>query len=190
MPITISLRVRDKTEEEIKKFVNECIGAGFSGILIVMGDPARNGMPDSGQIPSKTVKKLRRDNLDSKIDLYLSVPNNPDFKKMRKKMDSKPKGFMTQVVQSVEQVKNLTDNLDDFLIIPIVLFPSAKNEKPAKFLGLNLNEYAGNFGEFVNRVQKITGDVLITSPNDSDGLKKFLEKTRGQNIPHRDDGPQ
>ena len=39
IPITVSLRVRDKTEKEIIKFVDTCVSIGFTGILILMGDP-------------------------------------------------------------------------------------------------------------------------------------------------------
>ena len=39
LPITVSLRVRDKSEKEITEFVDNCITIGFSGILILMGDP-------------------------------------------------------------------------------------------------------------------------------------------------------
>ena len=97
LPITVSLRVRDKSEGEISEFVDNCIDIGFSGILILMGDPSQTGKADSGQIPSLTVKKLREKNVDSKIDLYLSVSNKPNFSKLGKKTDAKPKGFMTQV---------------------------------------------------------------------------------------------
>ncbi len=83
---------------------------------------------------------------------------------------------MTQVVQNIEQAQNLSDNLKGFSIIPIILFPSEKNEKSAKFLNLDLASYSQTFDEFVKRVHEITGDVLITSPNDFNGLNKFLEK--------------
>jgi homocysteine S-methyltransferase len=75
MEITVSLRVRDKTEKEISEFAHDCISIGFSGILILMGDPSQTGKIDSGQIPSLTVKRLRAQGIDSKIDLYLSVSN-------------------------------------------------------------------------------------------------------------------
>ena len=39
LPITVSLRVRDKTEKEIIKFVDTCVSIGFTGILVLMGDP-------------------------------------------------------------------------------------------------------------------------------------------------------
>lgn len=176
LPITVSLRVRDKTKEEILEFVEKYITEGFSGILILMGDPSQTGEKDSGQIPSTTIQNLREQGIESKIDLYLSISNKPDFTKIEKKIKAKPKGFMTQVVQNTEQAKNLSDNLKGFSIIPIILFPSEKNEKSAKFLNLDLASYSQTFDEFVKRVHEITGDVLITSPNDFNGLNKFLEK--------------
>jgi len=176
LPITVSLRVRDKTEKEILEFVEKCITIGFSGILILMGDPSQTGKEDSGQIPSAVINNLRKQGVDSKIDLYLSISNKPNFTKIGKKIQAKPKGFMTQVVQNIEQVQNLSDNLKGFKIIPIILFPSEKNEKSAKFLNLDLASYSQTFDEFVKRVHEITEDVLITSPNDFKGLNEFLEK--------------
>ena len=177
IPITASLRVRDKNEKEISEFVEHCISIGFSGILVLMGDPSHTGNPDSGQIPSTVVKRLREQGIDSKIDLYLSISNKPDFSKISKKLKANPKGFMTQVVQSIEQVKNLSDNLKGFSVIPIILFPSEKNEKSAKFLNLELTSFSQEFEEFVKKAHEITGDVLITSPSDFNGLNEFLEKS-------------
>ncbi len=176
LPITASLRVRDKSEEEIFEFVQKCIEIGFAGILILMGDPSQTGKSDSGQIPSLTVKKLKEKNVDSKIDLYLSVSNKPNFSKLVKKTNAKPKGFMTQVIQNVEQVQALADNLKEFSVIPIILFPSQKNEKSAKFLGLDLKSYSKEFEELLKKSHEITGDVLLTSPNDFTGLNEFLTK--------------
>ncbi|AJM92059.1 methylenetetrahydrofolate reductase [Nitrosopumilus piranensis] len=176
LPITVSLRVRDKTEEEISDFVEKCIDIGFSGILILMGDPSQTGKKDSGQIPSLTVKKLRERNIDSKIDLYLSVPNKPNFSKLEKKFDAKPKGFMTQVVQNVQQVQELSNKLKGFAVIPIILFPSQKNEKSAAFLNLDLESYSQEFEELLKKAHEITGDILITSPNDFSGLNEFLNE--------------
>ncbi|MBS1268373.1 MAG: hypothetical protein MAG458_01102 [Nitrosopumilus sp.] len=176
-PITVSLRVRDKTEKEICSFVEECIKIGFSGILILMGDPSQTGKEDTGQIPSQVVQELRKRGIDSKIDLYLSISNKPNFSKIEKKLQAKPKGFMTQVIQNIEQAQNLSDNLEGFTIIPIILFPSGKNEKSAKFLQLDLTSYSQTFEEFVKKIHSVTGDVLITSPNDFNGLSEFLEKS-------------
>ena len=176
LPITVSLRVRDKSEEEISEFVENCISIGFSGILILMGDPSQTGKIDSGQIPSSTVRRLREQGTDTKIDLYLSISNNPNFAKIEKKLNAKPKGFMTQVIQNIKQVQNLSENLKGFSMIPIMLYPSPKNEKSAKFLDLDLATYSKEFEELLEKTHKITGDVLITSPNDFTGLDEFLEK--------------
>ena len=176
LPITVSLRVRDKSEKEISDFVDECISIGFTGVLVLMGDPPQDGTPDSGQVPSAVVSRLREQGVDSKIDLYLSISNKPNFEKIGKKIDAKPKGFITQVIQSVEQVQNLADNLKQFSLIPIILYPSQKNEKSAKFLNLDLESYSQEFEDFVKKVHEITGDVLLTSPSDFTSLNEFLEK--------------
>ncbi|AFS83215.1 5,10-methenyltetrahydrofolate synthetase [Candidatus Nitrosopumilus sediminis] len=176
LPITVSLRVRDKSEVEISEFVDECISIGFSGILVLMGDPSQIGKADSGQIPSLTVKRLREQGVDSKIDLYLSISNKPNYSKIGKKLDAKPKGFMTQVIQNIEQVKELSENLKGFSVIPILLYPSSKNEKSAKFLNLDLASYNNGFEKLLKDTQEITGDVLLTSPSDFNGLNEFLEK--------------
>jgi len=178
LPITVSLRVRDKTEEEVLEFAENCVEVGFSGILVLMGDPSQTGKQDSGLIPSTVIGKLREKGFDSKIDLYLSMSNKPDFSKIGKKIEARPKGFMTQVVQNIEQVQNLSENLKGFSVIPIILFPSEKNEKSAKFLNLDLAAYSKGFEEFVKKIHTITGDVLITSPSDFGGLNEFLEKIK------------
>ena len=176
LPITISLRVRDKSKKEIEDFVHEAVSSGFSGILVLMGDPSQTGQKDSGLVPSQVVRMLKEKGIDSKIDLYLSISNKPNFSKIEKKLKANPKGFMTQVIQTVEQVQKIADNLKGFSVIPIVLYPSEKNEVSAKFLNLDLQKYRENFDEFLNQVHQITGDVLITSPNDFSGLNQFLEK--------------
>ena len=181
LPITVSLRVRDKTEQEISDFVEECIEIGFSGILVLMGDPSQTGKPDSGQIPSATVKRLREKGVDAKIDLYLSISNKPNFEKIGKKLDAKPKGFMTQVVQNIEQVKTLYENLKGFSVIPIILHPSPKNQKSAEFLNLDLSVYSQEFEELVKKAHDITGDILLTSPSDFTSLNEFLENYSKKN---------
>ncbi len=180
LPITVSLRVRDKSENEISEFVGKCIKRGFSGILILMGDPSQTNKPDSGQVPSSVAKRLKEQRMDSKIDLYLSISNKPNFSKIAKKLDAKPAGFMTQVIQNAEQVQKLSDNLKGFSIIPILLYPSPKNKKSAEFLNLDLASYAQEFEGLLHKTHEITGDVLVTSPSDFSGVNEFLEKLSSQ----------
>ncbi len=111
LPITVSLRVRDKTEKEILEFVEKCVTIGFSGILILMGDPSQTGKEDSGQIPSAVINNLRKQKVDSKIDLYLSISNKPNFTKIGKKIQANPKGFMTERLHRQPEVELLTHEL-------------------------------------------------------------------------------
>ena len=92
LKITVSLRVRDKNKNQIEEFIEEAISSRFSGVLVLMGDPSNTSQKDSGLIPSQVVKDLQERHIDSKIDLYLSIPNNQDFAKMKKKLDAHPKG--------------------------------------------------------------------------------------------------
>lgn len=176
MPMTASLRVRDKTEAEIGQFADSCIDAGFSGLLILMGDPLRSGRIDTGQYPSAVIKRFVEAGLGSRIDLYMSVPNNPSEHHLQKKMEAGPKGFFSQVVQSLVQVQRLADRLDKFDLVPIMLHPSEKNRRSAEFLGLDTSAYADEFGEFARAVYGVTGDILVTSPSDFAGLCTFFDE--------------
>lgn len=178
VPVTVSLRVRDKTEEEITEFVDDCINLGFSGILILMGDPPRSDKPDTGQIPSTVTNRLKSQGVDSKIDLYMSISNEPTPTQIRKKIEADPSGFFTQVVHSIGQVDALTSYLYGFNLIPVLLHPSEKNQKAADFLHLNMKAYAKEFESFAKEVYSTTGDILITSPNDFAALDKFLTEFR------------
>ena len=88
---------------------------------------------------------------------------------------------VTQVVHDISQVKRLHDYLNpkNFEIIPCLLFPSQKNSRSAQFLNLDWSNYEDNFSSFVLEIESITGDVLLTSPNDFKGALDFL--TRLQN---------
>ena len=82
-PITVSLRVRDKKEEEIEKFVENCISTNIEGILILMGDPSQSKTQDSGLIPSSVVSNLKK-KYESKIDLWISEPDEGIYDAMNK----------------------------------------------------------------------------------------------------------
>ena len=178
LQIIISLRVRDKDLTEIEKLVGDAINLRLNGILILKGDPSVENPRDSGLIPSQVVKHLKELGFGEKIDLFLSLSVNPDFNKIQKKIDAKPRGFITQVIASIDQVTNIVDALKahSFKIIPIVLFPSQKNLKSAEFLKLDWSNYQDNVIDFIKNVHNITGDVLITSPNDFNGVLMTFRK--------------
>ena len=179
--ITISLRVIDKNLKEISSLVEASIKAKLDGVLVLMGDPSKTMHKNSGVIPSKAVQELVNSHYNDKIEIFLSLPSNPNFEKITKKIIAKPNGFVTQVIQDISQVQRISSYLQpkEFRIIPCVLYPSEKNSKSADFLNLNWSSYDNNFSEFVKKIEQITNDVLLTSPNDFKGALEFL--TRLQN---------
>jgi len=178
LEITVSVRVRDRNLTSLTQSVCDALLLGLNGILVLRGDPPPKGPKDSGLIPSRVVKDFNELGFGEKIDLFLSLPNFPIFDKIQKKIDSEPAGFVTQVVHSIDEVERIVDKLkpQGFKIIPVVLFPSEKNKKSAEFLKLDWSNYENNMQGFIRDIQKLAGDVLLTSPNDFAGAKSMLEK--------------
>ena len=176
--VTISLRVIDKTIPQIIDFTDAAIHAKIDGILVLMGDPSPDNDYKSGVIPSEAVNVLVQNGYDQKIRLYLSLPSKPNFEKISKKVNSKPKGFVTQVIHDVSQVERISDYLKpkNFELIPCVLYPSSKNNRSAEFLNLDWSNYESDFSSFIHEIEDVTGDVLLTSPNDFKGALDFLTR--------------
>ena len=167
MRITCSLRVRDRNLNELKKIVEESIGT-VDGILVLMGDKSDKSSNKEELIPSQVVKALNEDGFGKKTELFLSIPSNPNFAKIQKKIDANPTGFFTQVIHSKDQIEKISNQLDSngFKIIPCLLLPSHKNLKSAEFLKIDWSDYKENIVGFINEIHGITDDILITSPND------------------------
>ena len=175
--LTCSLRVRDKNLNDIEKIVQESIGT-VDGILVLMGDKSDTMPNKDNLIPSQVVKALNDNGLDKKIELFLSLPSNPNFAKIQKKIDAKPVGFVTQVIHSKDQVEKIVNYLrpNGFKIIPCLLLPSKNNLKSAEFLKIDWSNYEENIIEFINEIHSMTGEILITSPNDFKGAHETLTK--------------
>ena len=167
MRITCSLRVRDRNLNELKKIVEESIGT-VDGILVLMGDKSDKSSNKEELIPSQVVKALNEDGFGKKTELFLSIPSNPNFAKIQKKIDASPAGFFTQVIHSKDQIEKISNHLgsNGFKIIPCLLLPSHKNLKSAEFLKIDWSDYKENIVGFINEIHGITNDILITSPND------------------------
>ena len=176
--ITTSLRVRDKSLSTLTKLMDDIFSNKLNGVLILKGDASPNEKKDSGLIPSQTAKYFKDAGFDKKMDIFLSLPNNPDFDKIQKKIEAEPTGFITQVIHSINEVSRISDKLKPcgFKIIPCVLLPSEKNTKSAQFLKLDWSNYKDSPLDFINKIHEITGDVLITSPNDFNYAKEILDK--------------
>jgi homocysteine S-methyltransferase len=178
LEITVSLRVRDRNLTSLTQSICDALLLGLNGILVLRGDAPPKGPKDSGLIPSQIVKDFNELGFGEKIDLFLSLPSYPVFDKIQKKIDVEPAGFVTQVIHSIDEVERIVDKLkpQGFKIIPVVLFPSEKNKKSAEFLKLDWSNYENNIQDFIRDIQKLAGDVLLTSPNDFAGAKSMLEK--------------
>jgi len=174
--LTCSLRVRDKNLNDIEKIVERSVGT-VDGILVLMGDTSASTIhqrevydraSERNLVPSQVVKTLNDNGLGKKIELFLSIPSNPNFAKIQKKIDAKPAGFFTQVIHSKEQIEKISDRLkpNGFKIIPCLLLPSYKNSNSAEFLKIDWSDYKENIVGFINEICGITDDILVTSPND------------------------
>ena len=165
--ITCSLRVRDKNLNEIEKTVEESIGI-VDGVLVLMGDKSDTISNKEELIPSQVVSTLNENGFGKKTELFLSIPSNPNFVKIQKKIEANPAGFFTQVIHSKAQIEKISNHLgsNGFKIIPCLLLPSHKNLKSAEFLKIDWSDYKENIVGFINEIHGITGDILMTSPND------------------------
>ena len=175
--LTCSLRVRDKELNTIEEIVKDSVGI-VDGILILMGDKSNTSQDKTNLVSSQIVTSLNDKGFGEKLELFLSIPSTPNFTKIQKKINAKPKGFFTQVINSKALVQRITDYLNPkgFRIIPCLLFPSEKNLKSAEFLNIDWSNYKDNFMLFVNEIHNLTHDILITSPNDFKGARASLSK--------------
>ena len=175
--LTCSLRVRDKELNTIERIVKESVGI-VDGILILMGDRSNTNNDKTNLVSSQVVTALNDKGFGEKLELFLSIPATPNFTKIQKKINAKPKGFFTQVVSSKAMVQRMTDYLkpSGFRIIPCLLLPSEKNSKSAEFLKIDWSDYENNFLEFAQQIHDLAGDILISSPNDFKGAHETLSK--------------
>jgi 5,10-methylenetetrahydrofolate reductase len=176
--ITASIRVRDRNLTSITQTICDAILLDLNGVLVLKGDSPPAGPTDSGLIPSEIVKQFNGQGFAKRIDMYLSISSNPDFEKIHKKIEAQPKGFVTQVISSIDQVTRIVDKLkpQGFKIIPCVLVSSEKNLKSAQMLNLDWSAYGKDLAGFVKQIEKIAGSVLVSSPNDFTGALDLLHK--------------
>jgi len=181
LDITASLRVRDRNITALTQSVYDAVLLGLDGILILKGDEPPKGPKDSKLVPSEVVRHFKELGFDKNLDFFLSIPTNPDFEKIQKKIDAEPKGFVTQVVQSPDQVFRLVDKLkpQGFKVIPCVMVPSENNSKSAKMVGIDFAKYEENTLDFISEIYKSTKEVLLTSPNDFQAAVATLSKLKG-----------
>ena len=175
--LTCSLRVRDKELNTIEEIVKESVGI-VDGILILLGDKSNTNGDKTNLVSSQVVTALNDNGFGEKLELFLSIPASPNFAKIQKKINAKPRGFFTQIVNSKAMVQRMTDFLKPkgFRVIPCLLLPSEKNSKSAELLKIDWSDYKDNFIEFASEIHNSADDILISSPNDFKGAHETLSK--------------
>lgn len=176
--LSASVRVRDRNLTSLTQTICDAILLNLNGVLILKGDPPPAGPKDSKLVPSEVVKQFNQQGFGKKINLFLSLPSNPNFEKIQKKIEAEPRGFVTQVVSSLDQITRIVDKLkpQGFRIIPCIMLPSEKNLKSAKMLNLDWSSYSNDIIGFIKTAHKLAGNVLISSPNDFKGALETLKK--------------
>ena len=178
--ITTSLRVRDRNITSITQYIYDALVLKINGILIINGDSSNQDHNKSKLIPSNIVKHFNQTGVSKKIKFFLSISNNPDFKKITKKIDAEPNGFVTQIINNTEQISRIVDKLkpQGFKIIPCILLPSKKNIRSSLVLGIDWTNYKDRVLDFIKEVHEISNDMIITSPNDFSQANKIFKELK------------
>jgi len=180
--ISCSVRTRDRNMNSIIQMVTDAVMLKISGLLFIQGDkPAFEESEKAPSLsnPTDVVKLLTSIGFDKLIDLDLSIPNKISNQKVfQKKVNSKPHKFITQSINSMQEIRDLKDLIkpNNIQLIPCIMVPSVKNERAAAMIGLDWSEYQNNFLGFLKEVYQETDYILITSPNSFDEGIEILKK--------------
>lgn len=176
-----SIRVRDRNLSAITQLVSDAIMLGIDGLLIVKGDKPVRPSIDSGLHASEVVKILNEQGFGDKIKLFLSVPCNPILDKIRKKVEAKPYGFITQSISSLHDLRNIVDHAksNNIRVTSTIMVPSLKNEESAKMIDLDWKEYENDVYSFIKQAHSMCGEVLLTSPKSFNEGINLLSKLKG-----------
>jgi len=180
--ISCSVRTRDRNMNSIIQMVTDAVMLKISGLLFIQGDkPAFEESEKAPSLsnPTDVVKLLTSIGFDKLIDLDLSIPNKISNQKVfQKKVNSKPHKFITQSINSIQEIRDLKDLIkpNNIQLIPCIMVPSVKNERAAAMIGLDWSEYQDNFLGFLKDVYQETDYILITSPNSFDEGIEVLKK--------------
>jgi 5,10-methylenetetrahydrofolate reductase len=182
--LSCSVRTRDRNINSLIQFATQSIFLKIKDLLFIMGDKPQiydKIVPGNLSKPTDVVTMLNFLGYNNFINLNLSIPNKIlDSSNFKKKIQSNPYGLITQSINSIEEVKDLKCILEPYPIklIPCIMIPSEKNNKAAKMIGLNWDEYKNDILEFFFQIAKLADQVMITSPNDFSGGVAFLKKIK------------
>lgn len=168
LPISCSLRARDRNYTAFMQFVGDAILLGLESILILKGDELGPELSTSNLKPTEILKVLQSEKYDNYIHFSLAVPSKvTDRFQIEKKILSRPHSLVTQSVESLADLGELADlvKLHGIKTVACIMIPSEKNLRSAQMIGLDWNEYSKDPVSFIIEASKIADEVLLTSPN-------------------------
>lgn len=180
--ISCSIRTRDRNLTSMYQAISDSILYNIESLLILLGDQPINDLGNYDLLkPSKVVNMLNSQEFRKSIKLNLSIPNKiRNINTIQKKIDAKPYAFVTQSIESLKDLENITDLVRPFNIkvIACIMLPSQKNKRSAELIGLNWQEYEKEPIEFIINCGKIADEVLLTSPNHFALATEILKELR------------
>jgi len=180
--ISCSIRTRDRNLTSMYQAVSDSILYNIESLLILLGDQPINDLGKYDLLkPSRVVNLLNTQEFRKSVKLNLSIPNKiRNINTIQKKIDAKPYAFVTQSIESLKDLENITDLVRPFNIkvIACIMLPSQKNKRSAELIGLNWQEYEKEPIEFIINCGKIADEVLLTSPNHFALATELLKELR------------
>jgi 5,10-methylenetetrahydrofolate reductase len=168
LPISCSVRARDRNYTSFMQFVGDAILLGLESILILKGDELGPDSSTSNLKPTEILRVLQSEKYDRYIHFSLAVPSKAKDKiQVEKKILSGAHSLVTQSIESLADLGELADlaKLHGTRIVACIMIPSQKNLKSAQMIGLDWSEYSEDPVSFILEANKIAGEVLLTSPN-------------------------
>lgn len=168
MKISCSVRTRDRNLTSMYQTISDSILLNLESLLIILGDQPKNDLSQELLKPSKVVNQFNAQEFNKSIKLNLSIPNKiQNIHTIKEKIYAKPNAFVTQSIESLEDLENIIAQIKPFgiKVIACIMVPSEKNKRSAELIGLNWKEYEKEPIEFIKNSGKIADEVLITSPN-------------------------
>jgi 5,10-methylenetetrahydrofolate reductase len=181
LPVTCTLRIRDRSFLSICQFVADALIVGIKGIQLVAGDDSSNNAKYSVARPSETLLALRNMGYNKHIELDLAIPNYIDRSSLiQRKIDAKPNSFITQSIDSLETLRSIVDvsHRNKIKVIACIMIPCEKNEPSAKTIGLNWAGYKDTPIDFIKEAGRLADEVLLTSPNNFNAGIRLLEQLK------------
>jgi homocysteine S-methyltransferase len=168
LPISCSLRARDRNYTSFMQFIGDAILLGLESILILKGDELGPDLSTSNLKPTEILKVLQSEKYDRYIQFSLAVPSKAtERSQIEKKILSRPHSLVTQSIESLVDLGELADLAKQHGIktVACIMIPSEKNLNSAQMIGLDWQEYSKDPVSFIIEANKIADEVLLTSPN-------------------------